>query len=101
MHFEIRVFADRLDIVHLASSPTEFLQKMFETVTEAEYPLQSTVSFNGNIYVSTWTFSPRTDPPGTWDSALYSVVSNLRYYGMDFVVVDGTTAPPLRQPGDG
>lgn len=51
--------------------------------------------------MSTWTFSSRTDPSGSWDRALSAVVSGLRYFGMDFVVVDGTTAPPLRQPGDG
>jgi hypothetical protein len=101
MRFEIRVFTDRLDVVHVASSPTELLQKMFEAATRAEYPMQSTVSIKGSIYVSTWTFSSRTDPSGSWDRALSAVVSGLRYYGMDFVVVDGTTAPPLREPGEG
>lgn len=95
MRFEIRVFADHLDVVHLASRPTGLLQQMFETATSAEYPLRSTVSINGSIYVSTWTF-----PGKTWNDALSAVVNGLRYYGMDFVVVDGTTAPRLQQPED-
>lgn len=95
MRFEIRVFNDHLDVVHLASRPTDFLRKMFEAVTRAEYPMQSTASINGGIYVSTWTF-----PQNTWDRALSEVVRDLRHHGMDFVVVDGTTASPLQQPGD-
>lgn len=94
MRFEIRVFADHLDVV-LASSPTEFLQQMFETVTRAKYPMLSTVSIKGSIYVSTWTF-----PQKTWDQALSEVVRNLRHHGMDFEVVDGTPASPFREPGD-
>ncbi len=95
MRFEIRVFVDHLDVIHVAANPSEFLQTMCKEITRANYPLESTFHVQGSLYISTWTF-----PGKSWDQALARVVNALRHHGMDLVVVDGTTAPLLQQPGD-